>query len=316
MAQNSISVGGSSHEQGNFRVTEDGKVQGVVIAKNVRASELADYIRNSLISPKGAVMADDSVNRIYIEDTPEQMKQILEYIRMNDIVPEACLIECQVIEIDITDDPDIMVAFEVWKDIAAIRSEEDFAAIYSAALSNAVSQGAGLYDTGGIHLKGVYSEVLAEFIEYLVRSGKAKSVTQHTIKGLNGKTAFVSSVVRSVNTENEKIDTTHVPGVLLAITPIVTPSRLALKVKGKVNSCTISKDGDEPRITTRTAENTIELKEGELCVLLGLRQESLYIDSESTPVLGAIPWLGRIFQERVETRKQHEIIVLLTPNRQ
>ena len=121
------------------------------------------------------------------------------------------------VEIDITDNPDIQVAFEVWKDIAVTRSEEDIA---------------------GIHLKGVYSEVLVELVQNLVRSGKAKSVTQYTIKGLHGKTAFVSSVVRPVSTGVAKVDKKSVPGVRLAITPEVTQNRLALNVKGKVTSCT------------------------------------------------------------------------------
>ena len=57
-AQVAVTTGGSVHDTGNFRMTEDGKFRGVVGAKNVRASELVEYIRENLISSAGAVMAD------------------------------------------------------------------------------------------------------------------------------------------------------------------------------------------------------------------------------------------------------------------
>jgi type IV pilus assembly protein PilQ len=312
-ARAAVASSGNDTVPGRFTPSEGGRVQGVVEIRHTRASELGKYIRENLLSPAGTVMADDTVRRIFIEDMPENIEQILAYIRRYDVVPLSCWIDCRVIEIDTTDDPDIMVAFEVWKDIAVTRNDEDFETIYSVALSNAVKQGSGIQDSGGIHLKGVYSEILAEFIQYLVRGGKAKAITQHTIKALHGKTAFVSSVITPVSTDNEEKDKNSVPGVQVAITPEVTGNRLILKVKGVVNSYTGTDSKGIPQIATQTAENTVELKEGELCILLGLRQESLHTDVTSTPVLGAIPFLGRMFQKRIDTRKQYEILVQLTP---
>jgi type IV pilus assembly protein PilQ len=310
-----FSVAGSSSDvvPGRFTPSENGCIRGVVEIRHTRASDMATHIRENLLGPVGTIMADDAVKRIFIEDMPENIEHILEYIRQHDVIPPACWIECRVIEIDTTDDPDIMVAFEVWKDIAVARNEEDFQALYSMALSNAVKQGGGIQDTSGIHLKGVHSEVLADFIQYLVRCGKAKSITQHTIKALHGKTACISSVITPVSADKENINKESVPGVLVAITPAVTGNRLILNVKGVVNSYRGTDDSGIPRITTRTAENTVELIDGELCVLFGLRQESLHTDITSTPVLGVIPFLGKFFQKRVDTQKQYEILVLLTP---
>lgn len=308
-------VASGSNETGSDKGTpsEDGCVQGVVEIKNTRASELAEHIRRNMLSPAGTVMADDAVRKIFMRDMPENIEHILEYIRRHDVIPPACWIDCRVIEIDSTDDPDIMVAFEVWKDIAVTGNDEDFETIYSDALSNAVTQGSGKQDTGGIHLRGVHSEILADFIQYLVRCGKAKSITQHTIKALHGKTAFVSSVITPVNADNTKVNKKSVPGVHVAITPTVTGNQLILNVKGVVNSYKGTDGSGIPQIATRSAENTVELKEGELCILLGLRQESLHTDTTSIPVLGTIPFLGRIFQKRVDIRKQYEILLLLTP---
>ncbi len=69
-----------------------------------------------------------------------------------------------------------------------------------------------------------------------------------------------------------------------------------------------------PTIDHRVLDSTVKLKDGETIVLGGLIQE---FDTESItkfPVLGHIPLLGKLFQNRSHNKSNSELIIYLTPH--
>jgi hypothetical protein len=68
-----------------------------------------------------------------------------------------------------------------------------------------------------------------------------------------------------------------------------------------------------PRITTREADTTIIVKERESVVIAGLIKEEETAVRGRIPVLGHIPWLGILFQNRSKTYEQKELVIVITP---
>jgi hypothetical protein len=99
-------------------------------------------------------------------------------------------------------------------------------------------------------------------------------------------------------------------GTILNIRPVVTQKGLVLlDVQRAV-------DLDAPASGSRSAALTsqIALRAGQTAVLGGLYAEHLAAHSYRTPVLGQIPFLGRLFRKQSGVVERSETIVLLTPH--
>jgi len=72
--------------------------------------------------------------------------------------------------------------------------------------------------------------------------------------------------------------------------------------------------GDFPVISTRNASATVRVKDGESIVIGGLMSESERENVTRVPVLGYIPVLGLLFQNKNTEKEKTEIVFLITPH--
>jgi pilus assembly protein CpaC len=68
-----------------------------------------------------------------------------------------------------------------------------------------------------------------------------------------------------------------------------------------------------PAISTRRAETSIELGEGETYAIAGLLDNRETEAFASIPGISSIPILGNLFKNKVENKQSTELIVLVTP---
>jgi type II secretory pathway component GspD/PulD (secretin) len=108
-------------------------------------------------------------------------------------------------------------------------------------------------------------------------------------------------------------------GVLLSVVPNINEQGfVTLKVKAEVNSIidtliTPTKN-QIPILDTSLAETTVMVKEGSTVIIGGLRKETTTENTNRTPVLGSIPFLGKLlFTEQTKTKERTELIIILTP---
>jgi pilus assembly protein CpaC len=109
-------------------------------------------------------------------------------------------------------------------------------------------------------------------------------------------------------------------GVGLTLTPtVLAPDRIALKVAPEAseldytNEITIS-GVSVPAITTRRADTTVELGDGETFVIGGLVSQNITSQINKFPLLGDIPILGAFFREMQYSRQDKELVILVTPH--
>lgn len=69
-----------------------------------------------------------------------------------------------------------------------------------------------------------------------------------------------------------------------------------------------------PTINTRVLESTVRLKDGETIILGGLIQDSEVTINNKVPVLGSIPWIGKLFRSTSREMRKSELVIFITPH--
>jgi type IV pilus assembly protein PilQ len=165
----------------------------------------------------------------------------------------------------------------------------------------------------------------------LERNGKANIRSQPQIATLNGHPASIkigttqyfvlksqnpvvggNQVINQVTERFEKITAE----ISLTITPWVSASgEITTEIHPEFSTPEgILNPNVPPTINHRVLDSTVRLRDGETIILGGLIQS---IDSENIdkfPILGSLPLLGRLFQNRSHNRSKAELIIYLTPH--
>jgi pilus assembly protein CpaC len=109
-------------------------------------------------------------------------------------------------------------------------------------------------------------------------------------------------------------------GVGLTLTPtVLSPKRIALKVAPEAsqldfqNAITIN-GVSVPAITTRRADTTVELGDGESFVIGGLIDRETLSNVSKVPLLGDLPIIGTFFKQLDYQQKDKELVIIVTPH--
>jgi pilus assembly protein CpaC len=108
-------------------------------------------------------------------------------------------------------------------------------------------------------------------------------------------------------------------GVSLGFTPtILSKDRISLYVNPEVSQ--LSSAGavqlagfSVPALTTRRAETTVELGNGQSFAIAGLLQNNIRHDISKFPGLGDVPILGSLFRSNRFQRNETELVIIVTP---
>jgi len=109
-------------------------------------------------------------------------------------------------------------------------------------------------------------------------------------------------------------------GIGLSLTPtVLSPQRIALKVAPEAsqldftNAVTVG-GVSVPAITTRRAETTVELGDGESFVIGGLIDRETSSNVSKVPVLGDLPIIGVFFKQLTYQQNDKELVIIVTPH--
>lgn len=108
-------------------------------------------------------------------------------------------------------------------------------------------------------------------------------------------------------------------GVRVNFTPqVLDDGAIRLKVTPEVsaldfaNALTVS-GFLVPALSTRRAETEVELRDGQSFAIAGLIDNRLIEVASKIPLLGDIPFFGKLFQSRSLSKSNNELVVLVTP---
>ncbi|MBB6249358.1 pilus assembly protein CpaC [Rhodanobacter sp. A1T4] len=109
-------------------------------------------------------------------------------------------------------------------------------------------------------------------------------------------------------------------GIGLTVTPTVLSSdRIALKVAPEASdldysNAIILSGVSVPALTTRRADTTVELGDGETFVIGGLVSQSIMSKVNKIPLLGDLPIIGVFFRDLTYSREDKELVIIVTPH--
>ncbi len=109
-------------------------------------------------------------------------------------------------------------------------------------------------------------------------------------------------------------------GIGLTLTPtVLSPQRIALKVAPEAsqldftNALTIN-GVTVPALTTRRADTTVELGDGESFMIGGLIDRETISSVNKVPLLGDLPIIGAFFKQLSYSQNDKELVIIVTPH--
>ena len=183
----------------------------------------------------------------------------------------------------------------------------------------------------GITKIGHLSDNFYVQLKALSQEGKANIRSRPVIASLNGheasinigttqyyllktETVFNSTTPSYTSQISQRFETIKAD-VSLKVTPWVTGTgEIIVDIQPEFNTPRGQLDPNiPPTINHRLLNSTVRLRQGETIVLGGLIQSNEDVQISKLPILGDIPILGRLFQNRYKTSAETELMIFLTP---
>ena len=157
----------------------------------------------------------------------------------------------------------------------------------------------------------------------LEKSGRARVRARPQMAVVNGKLAnifigaqrFILTQFNQFGQTQQRIQPVDV-GVKLAVTPLTGGNgEITTTIAPEVSNIT-EQDAQTglPVLSTRNANTTVRVKDGETIVIGGLVLNQEQVTNRKIPVLGDIPFLGYLFRSRSRSATQTELVVFVTPH--
>ncbi len=281
-----------------------------------------DKLLRSLIEAR-RLSTNEQLNSITLRDTADKVAIAEKLIRINDKAKAEVLIDVEILILASTKNSNMGTAlstynFNLGLDLAAINPDAPAGTL-------------GLDDFQNISRGDWFINVPSVLINLAKSSGEAEVLAQPQLRVTDGEKASlligdeVPIPVTSFNTSNT-VGGSVVPitsfqykdvGIKIEVEPRVHHNReITLDLKVEISNVGETvKVGETEAITigTRTVTSVIRLKSGESSMLAGLIRRDNTKGVTKTPLLGDIPWLGRLFRNENITKKDIDLVLTLTP---
>lgn len=178
---------------------------------------------------------------------------------------------------------------------------------------------------GAFNLLGYSSKAgLGAALGLLEGNGLARVLAEPTLVALSGQSAnFLAGgeipipIAQGLGT----VSVEYKPfGIGLTVSPtVLANNRIALKVAPEASELNYAQavqlNGTVvPGISTRRADTTVELGDGESFVIGGLVSRQTASNIDKVPLLGDIPVLGTLFKSMEFQRDESELVIIVTPH--
>ena len=156
----------------------------------------------------------------------------------------------------------------------------------------------------------------------MVSRKEAKILADPSIRMIDNSDAniFIGDTVRTKISSVGNIGTTiqvfEFPiGILLLVHPRVnSEGRITMRIHPVISTITsISNDG-VPQTSSREAETTVMMKDGETVMIGGLIRDEFTKSVTEIPLLSKLPIIGNLFRYKSKDRRKSEILVFITPH--
>lgn len=297
-------------------------VSEVIFLKYTKAVDAQNLLRK-VLSAKGDIKTDEVANSLIITDFPSNIRKVKNLLEKVDIPPRQVLIEAKIIDMTSSDLEALGVTWNI--DYAPGAGLFKRSTKYPEELDTTISMAEESSDlTGGqfnINTLTLKHMTITATLDALIRDGKANVLASPSIAVLNGQEARIIIGERypykeRTQTTTGTTETTKFVdiGTTLRVTPQINDDGyITMKVHPEVSSLAAALDAG-PRVTTREADTTVRVKQGETLVIGGLIKQDDSGSEDKIPFFGDIPFLGFFFKRQEHEIERKELAVFITPN--
>ena len=299
----------------NVRPYIQGRQMRVIPLNFVSASEVEKVV-TGLLSPLGQIFIHETdpldkrrtQERIIIEDLPEYVSRVENYVLNIDRPPRQVLIEAHVMQIKLDDECRHGVNLSYISQLAGADIS-----VSSGGFANSMASPAFLLDISGGKIDNI--------VEAIQDTNDAKTLASPKVLILNGQEAKIqigeqigyktTTVTQTSTVEN--VDFLDV-GVVLNVTPIISDDgRILMKVKPEVSTGFVNPTTGLPDKETTEVDTTVMVQDGHGVVIGGLIKEIDTDRQSKIPIIGNLKYIGYAFQRRTKVKERNEIIITLIP---
>jgi pilus assembly protein CpaC len=161
-------------------------------------------------------------------------------------------------------------------------------------------------------------------VGFLEGNGMARVLAEPTLVALSGQSASFLAGGELPIPVPQGLGTTSIEyksfGIGLTVTPtVLSNERIVLKVAPEASDLdytnSLSLNGVAvPAISTRRADTTVELGDGESFIIGGLVSRTTTSNADKVPLLGDLPILGTFFKKNNYQMSEKELVILVTPH--
>jgi len=285
---------------------------------------------------------DATAGIIQITDRPSALKRVEPFLRqLTTNVSRQVDIKAKLYDVTLSDQFQFGID---WENMAAVGSGtltpigSPFSNPLSAGLlaTNAFITPGGGFNVKPSSLTMIFNNNSATAVlRALQEQGEVTVISEPRLRTLNNQTAIIKVgtdepffTQQLQNTASGAAQTTQsgdivsiiTVGTVLAVTPqIAADGWITLDVTPAVTSFVeekVSPSGDSsaPVLDIKQSSSIVRMRDGETIVMGGLIKNSHAKTLRKIPLLADIPWLGKLFQGKVDAKQKKELIIFLTPH--
>lgn len=313
---------------------EVGERSYILSLNNVNAERLVKAFANM----GGKVTAIEGQNALLVNANPETYAEISKRIEELDVPQKQIEIRARLIEVSINDTKKLGIDWSRLNHLTTILAEDPVNA-EGVGLPYSYSDITGALPFGNAEdfeklpesqyfqkmdswdNVGNFSRQLTAFditIDWLLQNNAAKLLTDTRITALNGEEAeiFIGEVIPFVVTDNDKqiqVEREET-GIKLNIKPVLNKDgMITAKISPEVSSVTDLVGGYVPRTKQRRVNTTVTVPNGEKIHVGGLLSSNLFQTTNKVPLLGDIPFIGKLFRHKYEQLQSTDLVIEITP---
>ncbi|WP_338362674.1 type IV pilus secretin PilQ family protein [uncultured Pseudoalteromonas sp.] len=299
-----------------------------------KAEDFADLLKtdtNSIISARGSVSVDQRTNTLLIKDTAKSIESIRRMIETLDIPVQQVVIESRMVTVrdNVTEDLGVRWGFSDQQDSDGISGSLEGAETISNGtipdLSDRLNVNLPITNPAasiGLHIAKLANGTLIDLeLSALEEENKGEIIASPRITAANQQKARIEQGTEIPYTESASSGATTVSfkkAVLsLEVTPHITPDNkviLDLVITQDTRGETVQTGtGEAVSIDTQQIETQVLVDNGQTVVLGGIFQQQIINTTNKVPVLGDIPYVGRLFKSTSEFNEKRELLIFVTP---
>lgn len=318
-------------EARNQRETLSPLVTEFIEVKYARAEDLAQLLRGGdgfgLLTDRGRVSVDQRTNTLLIQDTADQVRDIIRTLDRLDVAVRQVQIEARIViardtasrELGINWGLDSTRGFLEGEGGAFERRNINPNRINRAQGGLAVDLGSTGAAGTGFSFGYLSGDILLDLeLRALESEGKSQTISQPRVITANQRTAIIRQgeerAFQSVDSQGNPDTEFKEAELSLEVTPQITPdNRIIMDLVIKNDSFRESEFGGEPPIDTNQIETQVLVDNGQTVVLGGILTTEQLSQIAKTPLLGDLPLIGRLFRYTQESNEKVELLVFITP---